>query len=367
MTDIRIERLAQTLVQYSVAVQPGETVGLSGELSALPLLRETYKEVIRAGGFCATHLLDEGMNEYYLRYGNDDQLSWVSPYEHWLSEQVDVRISIRSSTNTRRNTSIDPKNAAVYQKARSPLMKARMARTAAHELRWTLTQFPTEAYAQEADMSLDEFEDFVYGATFCDQPDPVARWKKLYDDQQKYVDWIAGRKHVQVRGPNVDLTLSVEGRTFVNSGGTHNMPSGEIFTGPVEESVNGWVRFTYPALREGRQVDGVELKFEDGKVINAHATKNEEYLLTQLDSDPGARYLGEFAIGTNFGINRFTGNILFDEKIGGTMHMALGRGYPETGSKNESQIHWDMICDMRTDSEIVVDGDLFYKNGQFAI
>jgi aminopeptidase len=214
-------------------------------------------------------------------------------------------------------------------------------------------------------MSLSEFEDFVYSATFADQPDPIQLWRNLEANQQKYVDWLKGKRDVHVVGPNCDLKLSIAERTFINSSGTHNMPSGEIFTGPVEDSVNGWVRFTYPAIRHGRSVEGVTLKFENGRIVDATATKNEEFLLSQLNIDAGARYLGEFAIGTNFGITRFTGNILFDEKIGGTIHMAAGRGYPETGSKNESAIHWDFICDMRTDSQIVVDGDLLYKDGQF--
>jgi aminopeptidase len=216
-------------------------------------------------------------------------------------------------------------------------------------------------------MSLEEFENFMYSACLVDQPDPIQAWREVERKQQKYVDWLKGRKHIQVRGSNIDMTLSIADRTFINSTATHNMPSGEIFTGPVEDSVNGWVRFNYPAINGGRQVDGIELNFENGKVIKATAKKNQEYLLSMLNTDPGASYLGEWAIGTNYGINRFTGNILFDEKIGGTIHMAVGRGYPETGSKNESAIHWDMICDMRQDSEIIVDGDLLYKNGQFVI
>jgi aminopeptidase len=367
MADIRIERLARTLVQYSTAVKPGDTVWLHGDVVALPLIRATYKEVLAAGGLCTIDLNDGVMSDYLLRYGNEEQLKYVSPMERFSSEQADVRIFIRATTNTRRSTSIDPKRMVTLNNTRSELNKTRFRRTAEGLLRWTLTQFPTDAYAQEADMSLDEFEDFVYGATFADQENPVACWEALQASQQKYVDWLKGRKQVQVRGPNIDMTLSIDGRTFINSGGTHNMPSGEIFTGPVENSVNGWVRFTYPAIREGRVVDGVELRFENGKVVEAKAKKNQEYLLAQIASDTGAAYLGEWAIGTNYGIQRFTGNILFDEKIGGTIHMALGRGYPETGSLNESAIHWDMICDMRTDSEIVVDGDLLYKNGQFVI
>jgi aminopeptidase len=242
-----------------------------------------------------------------------------------------------------------------------------MERSAAGNHRWVLTNYPCPAFAQEADMSLSDYERFVYSATFADQPDPVAAWQAIHDMQQKHVDWLMGKDQVVVKGPNVDLTLSIAGRTFINSDGKRNMPSGEIFTGPVEDSVNGWIRFTYPALRGGREVEGVELGFEDGKVVRASATKNEEYLISQLDSDPGARYLGEFAIGTNYQIQRFTKSILYDEKIGGTLHVAVGAGYPETGSRNQSAVHWDFICDMRHESEIWVDGELFYRNGQFVI
>jgi aminopeptidase len=366
MTDPRVEKLARTLVEYSVAVQPGETVVLMGDVSGLPLVRETYKYVVQAGGQCIVALSDEIMGDTFMRCASGEQIDWISPLERWTAEEAKVLINIRSTSNTRRSTSIDPKRMARRAVSHSAIGKIRFARAATNDQRWTLTQFPTEAYAQEADMSLEEFENFVYSATYADQPDPVACWRAVSLSQQKYVDWLKGRKNVVVRGPNVDLTLSIEGRTFINSDGKHNMPSGEIFTGPVENSVNGWVRFTYPAIREGRIVEGVELRFKEGRLESATAQKNEAYLLTQIDSDPGARYLGEFAIGTNFGIKRFTGNILFDEKIGGSFHMALGRGYPETGSKNESAIHWDMICDMRDGSEITVDGELFYKNGQFA-
>jgi aminopeptidase len=366
MTDPRIVKLAHTLVHFSAEVHPGDTVILSGDVSGLPLVRETYNAILRAGGHPLLNLSDDTLADSFMRLADDAQLEWISPLEEWAVKQAKVRIFIRSTSNTRRGTTVDPQRIARHTRARAELSKIRFARAASGDQRWTLTQFPTEAYAQEADMSLQEFEDFVYGATFSDQPDPIARWRELGANQQKYVDWLKGRKDVVVRGPNIDMRLSIADRTFVNSDGRHNMPSGEIFTGPVEESVNGWVRFTYPAIRESRVVEGIELEFKDGKVIRASAKKNEAYLLSQLEADAGARYLGEWAIGTNYGINRFTGNILFDEKIGGTIHMALGRAYPETGGKNESAIHWDMICDMRDGSEITVDGDLLYKNGQFA-
>jgi aminopeptidase len=274
---------------------------------------------------------------------------------------------VRAAHNTRALSGVDPRKQQIRQSARRDSMRTFMQRSAAGSLRWVVTQFPCSAYAQDADMSLSEYEDFVYAATFADQPDPVACWNNIYTTQQRLVDWLKGKRQVVVRGPHIDLTLSIEGRTFINSDGKRNMPSGEIFTGPVEDSVNGWVKFTYPAIRQGREVEGVELEFKGGKVVTARAQKNEDYLLSQLDSDAGARYLGEFAIGTNTGIQRFTRSILFDEKIGGTLHMAVGAGYPETGSTNQSSIHWDFICDMRTDSEVLVDGELFYKNGEFQI
>ena len=216
-------------------------------------------------------------------------------------------------------------------------------------------------------MSLRDYENFVYGACYCDREDPVAEWVRVHDEQERVVQWLKGRSQVKVVGPNVDLTLSVKGRTFINSDGKHNMPSGEVFTGPVEDSANGWVRFTYPAVHGGREVEGVELTFEGGKVVKATAKKNEDYLIRMLDIDEGSRYLGEFAIGTNFGIQKFTKNILFDEKIGGSFHMAVGAGYPDTGSQNQSAIHWDMICDMRDSGEIWVDGEQLYKDGVFVI
>lgn len=365
MADLRIARLAHTIIHYSIELQAGETILIVGEMGGLPLLRELHKAAIDAGGLVQVRVSDEMMENYALRNANDQQLGWISPMERWAVEQCTCYVNVRALSNTRSNTSIDPARLAKRAMARRELGKIQFARSATNEWRWTVTQFPTNAYAQEADMSLTEFEDFVYAATFADQPDPIQCWKDLAANQQKYVDWLVGKKHVRVRGPNAELDLSIEGRTFINSRGTHNMPSGEIFTGPVEESVNGWVRFTFPAIREGHVVEGVTLKFDNGKIVDASANKNEAYLLSQLDMDAGAQYLGEFAIGTNYGITRFTGNILFDEKIGGTIHMAAGRGYPETGSKNESAIHWDFICDMRDDSEITVDGDLLYKNGQF--
>jgi aminopeptidase len=367
VTDPRVVNLARTLVQYSTKVQPNDFVAIYGQPAAAPLIREIYREVLQSGARPYPFVGLEGLDYIFFAEASDDQLTHVSRVYKMVIEEFDALIDIRSLSNTRSLSNIDPARQSLRAKAYSDLMKIFMERGASKELRWSMTMFPTQAYAQDAEMSLTEFEDYVYGTTYADVEDPVAEWHKIHDDQQRYVDWLADKKLVEIKGPNIDLTLSVEGRTFINADGTHNMPSGEIFTGPVEDSVNGWVRFTYPAVLSGREVDGVELHFEKGKVVKASAKKNEDFLITMLDTDEGSRYLGEFAIGTNQRINRFIKNILFDEKIGGTIHMAVGSGYPETGSKNQSAIHWDMICDMREGGQITVDGELFYQSGEIKI
>lgn len=367
MSDIRMKRLADVLVNYSTEVKKGDWVGILGDVTTLPILREVFAAVVRAGGYPTLFISDETMNRMFMRDADDDQMKWLDPTMTEYIEKADVYIRIGSSTNTRAMTNISGARMQKVAAARRSWLDTRLNRSAKGEFRWVGTWFPNEASAQEANMSLEEYEDFVYAAAFCDKEDPIAEWLKMQSVQQHKVDWLKGKKQVVLKGPNIDLSLSIDGRTFVNSHGKRNMPCGEIFTGPVENSVNGWVRFTYPSIVGGRAVTGIELQFEAGKVVSAKAQENDELLQAQLNTDAGARYLGEFAIGTNFGINKFTGNILFDEKIGGTIHMAIGMGYPETGSVNRSAVHWDMICDMRDDSEIHVDGNLLYKNGQFTV
>jgi aminopeptidase len=369
MTDPRLSNLAKTLVNYSVAVKPADWVLINTTITALPLAKEVLKYVLRAGGNPTISLdnREDDFGRVVISEASDAQLDWVSPTDKMLYDHVDVLISLLGQENTRAMTGIDAQKVRRRMVARRELIQTYMQRTAEGKLRWTLTNFPCQAYAQDADMSLSDYEDFVYAATYSDQPDPVQAWQKVRSDQQRLADWLQGKKQVVVRGPNADLKLSVAGRKFINCAGDKNMPDGEIFTGPVEDSANGWVRFTYPAIHRGTEVERVELQFKDGKVVKASAQKNEAYLLAMLDTDPGARFLGEFAIGTNYAIQRFTKSILYDEKIGGSFHMAVGAGYPETGSVNQSTIHWDFICDMRDNSEILVDGELLYKNGQFVI
>ena len=368
MADPRVVRLANILVDYSVKVQPGERVTISGLTTVAPLIEAVYQRVLERGGLPHLLLNLPGLAALFLRRANDAQLTYISPFVQAQYGEFECLISLGGSANTRELSGVDPERQALQRNAAAPLLEAYLKRSAAGELRWVTTQYPTDAGAQDAEMSLRDYEDFVYGAMHVDDPavDPVAYWQGTSAEQQRLVDWLKPHQQVTVRGPNVDLTLSVKGRRFINADGQRNMPDGEIFTGPVEDSVDGWVRFTYPVVAFGREIDGIELKFEQGRVVRASAKKNEEFLLSALDTDPGARYVGEFAIGTNFGITRFTKSILFDEKLGGSFHMALGAGYPDTGSQNHSGLHWDMICDMRQ-GEIRVDGELFYQAGAFKV
>lgn len=367
MSDIRLKRLADLLVNYSTGVKKGDWVGILGDVTALPALREIYAAVIKAGGNPSLMLDDAAIQREFLRNADDDQMAWLDPMHTLYYDKADVYIRIGGTGNTRAMSNIPGTRVQTLAAHRRPWLNTRLTRAAEGDFRWVGAWYPNEASAQEANLSLEEYADFVYSATFCDKENPVAEWSRVRDEQQGKVDYLKGKESVTLKGPNIDLSLSIKDREFVNCSGLRNMPDGEIFTGPVEESVNGWVRFSYPSIVGGRAVSGIELTFENGKVVSASAKENDELLQAQLNTDAGARYLGEFAIGTNFGINRFTSNILFDEKIGGTVHMAVGMGYPETGSKNRSAIHWDMICDMRTDSEIHVDNELFYRNGAFVV
>ncbi|MEN6410937.1 MAG: aminopeptidase [Anaerolineaceae bacterium] len=365
--DPRIEKLADLMVNYSVAVKPHEKVLIRGSLIGEPLIKAIYAKVLQAGGYPLVVADVPGINEILYRYANDDQLAYIPEPYRMAMDTYDVAISILGDANTKALTNVDPARMALRSRSWAPVSKTMMERAAKGDLRWTLTLFPTDAHAQDAEMSLTEYEDFVYNACMPDMNDPVGYWQKIRVQQDRIVAWLKGKDQVHVKAEGTDLRLSVKDRTFINCCCHNNVPDGEVFTGPVEDSAEGYVTFTYPALYNGHEVTGVRLWFEKGRVVKATADKNEEFLLKMLDTDAGSRYLGEFAIGTNEGINRFTGEILFDEKIGGSFHMALGAGYPETGAKNESGIHWDMICDLRQGGEIRVDDELLYQNGKFVI
>ena len=367
MNDPRIQRWAEVLVRYSVAVKPGQTVAIQGGTEAAPLLRAIYRDVLKAGGVPVMLPVLPGLQRDLYEIASDEQLATINPVERFFREQADVTIQIMADRNTRGLTGIDPSRQGVFSRARSELFNTFLSREADGSLHWTLTLYPTDGYAQDAGLSTEEYTEFVLNACKLNDDDPVASWKAVGAEQQRLTDWLTGKREVHVVGPDTDLTVGVEGRIWENCDGTKNFPDGEVFTGPVEDSTNGHVRFSFPVVAYGRQIDDIRLSFRDGVVIEASAASEEEFLIKTLDTDEGARRLGEFAFGTNFDITRFTKNILFDEKIGGTIHMALGSGYPETGSLNSSAIHWDMICDLRQGGSVTVDGELVLENGKYLV
>lgn len=359
--------LARVLVGHSARVEAGDSCVIEGESAAEPLLLAIYEEVLRAGGNPVVQMAMAGQSAAYFELASDDQLEWVSPISRWSVEEADVRIAVMASSNTRELSRTDPERQTRRQAARRGLMQTSMQRSAEGDYRWALTLFPTNAYASDAGMSLAEYEDFFFGACLADQPDPIAAWQEQSVETERLCDWIQGRSEVHVVGEGTDIRLGIAGREFVASSGRHNMPDGEFFTGPVEDSVEGEVSFHLPASYGGREVSGVRMRFEGGRVVDATAERGEAFLLEMLDTDEGARRLGELGIGTNYGIDEGTGEILLDEKIGGTVHMALGSSYPETGGLNESAIHWDMVCDLRRGGKIEVDGELFQSDGRFVV
>lgn len=363
--DPRIKNLAKILVHHSARIVKGDRVAIEATTAAEPLVRALYREILAAGGHPYPLLKIPEQDRELLNLGSDEQIAHVDQLRFRAYQEFESRFRIYSSTNPQQLSGFPGNKQVLLQQSRSPILETQLDRGSRDEFKWVTTLFPTQAYADQAGMSLEEFQDFVYSACLADQLDPIGLWQQIKTKQDAALALFNGGDHIQLKGPNIDLELSVKGRTFINCYGTSNMPDGEIFTGPVEESLNGWVRYTYPAIHSGVMVRGVELEFKDGAVTRASAEDQEEYLLKMLDTDPGARYAGEFAVGTNTSIQQFTGNILFDEKIGGTIHIALGSGYPETGSHNKSAIHWDMICDMRQDSTITVDGVLVYQDGEF--
>lgn len=367
MADFRIDKLAELLVDYSVAVKPGDRVVINTDTSAAPLCEAVYARVLQAGGhpLVMTHI--GALDELFFRYASDEQLQHVPEPLKLIVDTYDVRIALIGEDNTKALSRVGPAKMVLRSQSRTELMKTSMRRSAAGELRWTVTLFPTNAHAQDAEMGLSEFEDLVYNACLPDMDDPVGYWRRFSERQARIIDWLKGKEWAHVTGKDTDIWFGIAGRKFENCDGHYNMPDGEVFTGPVEDSTVGHVCFSYPAIYGGREVTGVRLRFEGGKVVEATADKGEEFLRQTIATDEGSCRVGEFAIGTNEGITGFTREILFDEKIAGTFHMALGAGYPETGSTNESAVHWDMICDLRDGGEIKVDDQLLYRNGEFMI
>ncbi len=360
MRDERLEKLARLLVDYSVEAGEGEQVLVAGGAAAEPLIREVYSRLLQVGAIPIPQVALPGIQELFFEHASDLHYEKTPPVIRSIYEDVDALISIMAPHNTRALAGVDPGKQQALAKRDKAVQDLVIEKD-----RWALTLFPTQALAQESEMGLEEYEEFVFEAMALGEDDPVRYWREKAREQGRLIERLEGAREVRVLGPGTDLTLSIEGRKFLNGDGKHNMPCGEIFTGPVEDSVNGEIYFGVPVAVSGREVMGVRLRFEAGRVVEASAEKGEEFLNSMLDADEGARYLGELGIGTNYGIRRATKNILFDEKLGGTVHLAIGRSYEKTGGKNDSSVHWDLICDLREGGELYADGELIEKDGAF--
>jgi aminopeptidase len=365
VADPRHEKLAAVLVEYSARVTAGDLVLIEAPVAAEPLVRELYRAVVRARAHPLTRIEFGEIEETLMLEASEDQLDWVNPVRYEDIERADVRLVVEASLNTRALTSVDPEREARRSRARDRLRNRYLERAAAGELRWTLTGFPTEATAQDARMSLGEYENFVYGAGFLDDPDPPARWREFGERIEQIASFLGEKDELRVIAEGTDLVLGVGGRTWIAAKGHENFPDGEVFTAPHETRVDGEIRFTYPTIFQGREVTDVRLRFEAGEVVGASAGRGAQFLEEMIAMDEGARRVGEFAFGLNEAVTMFTRDIGLDEKIGGTVHLALGTAYPETGGLNRSGLHWDMICDLRSESEVYADGELVYRNGRF--
>jgi aminopeptidase len=346
------DAFAALLCDWCVEATPGQQVLIGSTLLAEPLVMALHRALLDRKAWPLLRLAPAELSEQFYRHVHDEHVDAFAPFELTEAGGVDASIAIDAPTNTSALTGIDPKLIARAAKAREPVREARLAR------RWAGTQWPTPALAQRAGMSEHDYAAFLGQALFLDQPDPAAAWQALSDRQQKIVDHLAQVDEIRIEADGTDLRLRVGARTWINSDGRRNMPSGEVFTGPHEDSANGTIRFTIPSSPRGAVVEGIELTFVDGRVTEARAERGDAYLQAALDTDGGARTLGELGIGTNRGIDRPTGAILLDEKMGGTVHLALGRSYPETGGTNASALHWDMICDLRDGGQLSGDGQV---------
>ncbi len=354
-------RFADLLTGYCLEIEPGQEVLVRSTALAAPLLLECQRAILELDAWPLLRVELPGATAHFYRHAQDRHLDLFSEVAFGEAKKAHAQLGIQAPENTRALTGIDPARLARAARARKPLREQTMRK------RWCSTLWPTQAGAQQAAMNLADFEDFVARALFLDQPDPVRSWGELRAFQETLIKRLEGAAELRIEAPGTDVTLSVKGRTWVNSDGRRNMPSGEVFTGPHEASANGRIRFGVPSSPAGVDVAGVDLEFRDGLVVAAAAERGDEYLQRALQTDDGARRLGEVGIGTNFGIDRAIGATLFDEKIGGTVHLALGRSYPETGAKNESALHWDLICDLRTGGRLSADGETVMQDGRFAL
>ena len=367
MVDPRIAKLARVLVRYSLDLQPGQLFKINANAVAAPLVRELYREALQAGAFPALQINLSGIEEIFYKHASETQLTTATELQRHEMDVLHALIVVLGNENTKALSNADPQKIALYQQTMRPINDRFFDRSSRGEANWLITQFPTHAAAQDADMSLADYEDFVYGAGKLHLDDPVAAWKAVHDEQQRLADILATKRVIRLLGPDTDLTYHTGGRSWINADGKRNFPDGEVFSSPDESKTEGHIRFTFPAVYAGREVADVRLEFQGGTVVKATAERGEDLLHKLLNMDEGARRLGEAAFGTNYEIQQFSRNILFDEKIGGTIHLALGESFAEIGGQNHSALHWDMVCDMRQGGAAYADGELIYKDGKFLI
>ena len=365
MRDLRYDRLAELVLDHSLGLKAGEVLRIEAEAVAAPLILPLHREAIKRGAHAYTALDLAGLNELLVAHGSDEQLEFVSPIELREMDTIDAAISIWSETNTRSFSRADPDRRQRQLAAQRQVAIRRRDRVTRGELRWCGTLCPTNAHAQDAEMSLDDYEDFVFRACHVLDDDPVGHWRRIGEQLQARAAELGSVRELHIAGDGTDLTVLVEGRKWRAAHGRQNVPDGEVYTSPIEHGINGTIRFAFPAVFSGREMDDVRLRFEHGRVVQADAAGGEAYLKSLLEMDEGASGVGEIAFGLNYEIDRFTRNILFDEKIGGTMHLALGMGFGDLGGLNRSALHLDLICDLRKEGEVRADGDLVWQAGRF--
>ncbi|MFA5554761.1 MAG: aminopeptidase [Phycisphaerae bacterium] len=359
-------KYAKLLINYSLGLKKGDRILVQSTYLAEPLLREVHKAALEAGAHPEYSISFHGQDKIFYDFGSDEQFGYVSPRLKLAGSEYEAMLYILAPFDMKELVDVDPAKIQKVHVARGEINKIMLKRHSQGNFRWTLCVFPTAAAARECKMSIAEYRQFVFSACFLLEDDPVAKWNQLRDDQQRIVDYLTGKEQIQFLGRDIDVTFSAKGRKWINSSGTNNMPSGEVFTCPVEDSVNGKIRFSYPGFYMGKEIEDIVLEIQNGEVVQSSATKGKE-LLDKILEIPGAKRFGEAAVGTNHRITKFTKNMLFDEKIGGTIHMALGTSLAEAGGVNESAIHWDMLADMHQSGQIFADGELVYENGNFLI
>jgi aminopeptidase len=366
MTDPRTTRLAELLIGYSLELQAGQILRVDTAEAGAPLAIELYRAALRQGAFPYVNMELEPLRELLLREGEGAQLDFIPPTAEDEVDRIDAIATVWSESNTRSLGETAPELQQRVMAAERQLVNRRWNRIAKGEMRWCGALYPSAAHAQDAGMSLPEHERFVYRACHVENDgDPVAHWQATRAELAARAEQLTRARELRVVGPGTDLRVVVDGRAWEAADGRYNMPDGEVYTSPHEGSTEGEISFAFPTVFQGREVEGARLRFEGGSVVAAEARRGKPFLQAALDVDDGARRLGEIAFGLNYEIDRFTNNTLFDEKIGGTMHVALGGAFKELGGRNESALHWDMVCDLREDGEVYADSALVWKAGRF--